>query len=75
MQDTDQIANCDFCGRGTVLKAVEELSFRQWTPRGYVSCRVDIPIGTCNYCGARGWDKRSEAIIEQTVSREIEKIS
>jgi hypothetical protein len=57
-----------------VVKTVQELAFRQRTRKGYVSCRVNIPVGICADCGAKNWDGEAEAIIEEAVSREVDKL-
>ena len=60
---------CDICRQGRIAKKSQELAFHQWTDRGYVFCRVSIPIATCDRCGARSWDEAAEAIIEDSVRR------
>lgn len=72
MTDNDR---CDLCERGKVVKRNEKLSFHQWTNRGYVFCSVVIPLGTCEQCGAKTWDEAAEAIIEQAVRKEYDKLS
>jgi hypothetical protein len=66
---------CEFCACKKVIKSYEELAFHQWTSRGYVFCKVKIPMGTCEKCGARSWDDAAEAMIEQAVRREYERLS
>jgi hypothetical protein len=75
MTDSKNDERCDFCKRGTVITRDEKLAFHQWTSRGYVSCRVVIPVGTCERCGAKSWDEAAEAIIEQAVRQEYDKLS
>jgi len=53
---------------------MQEIAFRQWTDKGYVHCRVIIPVATCAGCGARNWDEAAEAIIEEAVNRETGKL-
>jgi hypothetical protein len=65
---------CDFCKIGQIAKRQEEIAFRQWTDRGYVSCRVVIPIDVCDRCGLRNWDEAAEAIIEEAVRKQYEKL-
>ena len=55
---------CELCRRGRKIRRNEELAFNQWTDRGYVSCRVTIPISTCDHCGAKSWDEAAEAMLE-----------
>lgn len=66
---------CEFCEQGKLLTRNEGLSFHQWTNRGYVFCRVRIPVRTCDRCGAKTWDEAAEAIIEQAVRKEYDKLS
>jgi hypothetical protein len=65
---------CQLCRQGDVIKRSEEMSFHQWTDRGYVFCRVTIPLGVCRHCGMKSWDEAAEAIIEQAVRQEYEKL-
>lgn len=72
----DQRADiCDFCGQETMIKRDEELAFYQWTDRGYVFCKVTIPMDVCPQCGARNWDEEAEAVIEQAVRTAYDKRS
>jgi len=66
---------CEFCKQGKMVKRDEQLSFHQATSRVYVSCRVAIPMRTCDRCGARSWDEAAEAIIERAVRQEYDKLS
>jgi hypothetical protein len=74
MSDNQGADFCDFCGQGKVFTRDEELAFHQWTSRGYVFCKVRIPMGTCDRCGAKNWDEAAEAIIEQAVRQEYDKL-
>ena len=65
---------CDFCEQGKVVTREEELAFYQWTTRGYVFCRVRIPMGTCEACGAKTWNEAAEAIIEDAVRQEHDRL-
>jgi hypothetical protein len=65
---------CELCRRGNVVRRSEEMSFHQWTDRGYVFCRVTIPIGVCDQCGTKNWDEAAEAVIEQAVRQEYDKL-
>jgi hypothetical protein len=46
----------------------------QSTDKGYVFCRAEIPIGVCDRCGAKHWNQVAEAIIEEVVRREYDKL-
>ena len=74
MSKHENSERCDFCRVGHVVKRKEQITFRQSTDKGYVSCRVLIPIGVCNHCGSRNWGERAEAIIEQAVRKEYDKL-
>jgi hypothetical protein len=41
---------------------------------GYIHCHAKIPIGLCNSCGWKRWNQEAEAIIEQVVRREYDKL-
>src|SRR5262245_11674711 len=65
--------HCDFCQRGRVTRRDQHIEFRQRTDRGYVSCRVTVPLGVCDHCRSSHWNKDAEAIVEDAVRREYEK--
>jgi hypothetical protein len=48
-------------------------SSRFVTDRGYVHCRVEVPIGVCERCGVEQWSQEAEAIVEEAVQREYDK--
>lgn len=75
MPDKDCAGLCELCGRRAKIKQDEELAFHQWTDRGYVSCRVTIPVSTCGYCKTRSWDETAESIIEQAVRNAYDQLS
>jgi len=75
MTDSAGTDRCDLCKQGGVLKRNETLVFHQWTSRGYVSCKVEIPIGTCDRCGAKTWDDAAEALMDEAVRQEYDKLS
>jgi hypothetical protein len=74
MSDAHDVERCDFCKRGRVTRLNQRITFRQWTDKGYVFCRAEIPIGVCEQCGARNWNEDAEAIIEEVVRREYDKL-
>jgi hypothetical protein len=74
MPGTSENDVCDICQRGMVAKTMEELAFRQWTRKGYVWCRVNIPVVVCADCGAKSWDRQADAIIDDAVNREVDKL-
>jgi hypothetical protein len=66
---------CGVCSRGQVTVCNEEISFHQWTDKGYVFCQTAILVRRCNHCGAKSWDASAEAAIEDAVRREYDKRS
>jgi hypothetical protein len=74
MSDAHDVERCDFCKRGRVTRRNQQISFRQWTDKGYVFCRAEIPIGACDRCGAKHWNQVAEAIIEEVARREYDKL-
>jgi len=75
MSDDRNNDRCDICKRGKVITRNELLAFHQWTSRGYISCSVTVPVGTCSRCGAKSWDDAAEKIIEQAFQQEYNKRS
>ena len=74
MSDAHDAERCDFCKRGRVTRCNQPISFRQSTDKGYVFCRAEIPIGVCDRCGAKHWNQVAEAIIDEVVRREYDKL-
>jgi hypothetical protein len=74
MPDGERAELCEFCQQGSLKTRDEEMSFHQWTDRGYVSCRVTIPMKICGNCGMKTWDEAAEAVIEQAVSQAYDKL-
>jgi hypothetical protein len=65
---------CPFCKTAGLITQNQELAFRQWTSRGYVFCRVTVPIGVCVSCGSKSLSDAAESIIEDAVRREFERL-
>ena len=74
MFDLEDAQQCDFCHEGHVIARKQQLPFQQWTVRGYIHCRADVPIGLCDHCGSIHWNQEAEALIEEAVRREYEKL-
>ncbi len=74
MSHPNDALRCDFCRNGQVTRRNQEVAFRQWTDRGYVFCQVEIPIGICDRCGSKHWNEDAEALIEQAVRYEYDKL-
>jgi hypothetical protein len=75
MSDPEDLQTCEFCKIGRVIKSDQTISFRQWTDKGYVNCHANIPIGVCDHCGSKNWDDDAEAIIEEAVRQEYQKLA
>jgi hypothetical protein len=60
---------CMFCKGGQLLDRTEPISFHQHTDRGYVFCRVVVPMQICDRCGAQSMDERAETIMDDAVRR------
>jgi hypothetical protein len=75
MSTSERADSCAVCVQGTVIKRDEELTFYQSTDRGYVFCKVKIPMDVCPHCNAKSWDEGAEAIIEQAVRAEYDRRS
>jgi hypothetical protein len=67
MPDGEHAEVCELCQQGTLVTRDEEMSFYQWTDRGYVFCKVTIPMKICAQCGMKTWDEAAEAVIEEAV--------
>ena len=70
----DDEEGCDFCKRGRVTEQTREISFREKTSKGYVFCRVTIPIAICDQCGAESFGVAAERIMEAAVRRAFKKL-
>ena len=64
---------CDFCG-GHVTWRLEEMAFRQSSDKGYIHCRVALPVGTCARCGSKTLGPDSDAIFDAAFQREYDKL-
>jgi hypothetical protein len=73
--DNDADDACPVCKRGLLAQRSEDLSFYQWTDKGYVFCRAIIPVKVCGHCGFKSWDDAAEAAIEEAVRREYDKLA
>jgi len=65
---------CVMCGKGHVTTQQEGIAFRQWSDKGYIHCRVMIPIDVCDHCGARySGDPEIEKTLDDAFRREYNK--
>ena len=74
MADLDHVQQCDFCKKGCVITRNQKIAFGQWTDRGHIHCHAEIPLGVCNLCGSKHWNQEAEAIIEEVVRCEYDKL-
>jgi hypothetical protein len=74
MSDSSEGNACIFCKQGPVVKRQETIAFHQSTDKGYVFCRVSIPVATCEECGSMTWDEAAEAALEEAVRQAYEKL-
>ena len=74
MANGDEAERCDFCGKGHVVRTVQEMALHQWTDKGYVFVRVPVLLGVCDRCGSRNWNEETEAMIDKAVRREYDKL-
>jgi hypothetical protein len=70
----DENEICAFCKRGLLIERDREIAFRQQTRKGYVFCRVVVPIGICETCGCESFTGTAERIVEEAVRHEYEKL-
>jgi len=74
MADDGDTIICDFCKQGKVALKLEETTFRQWSDRGYLHCRVEILMGTCDACGCKSLGPGSEQIFDAAFQKEYDKL-
>jgi hypothetical protein len=74
MSRTGSAEVCGICKCGSITRRTQELTFHQITDKGRLVCRVTIPMGICDHCGTTSWDGAAEALIEDAVRREYEKL-
>ncbi len=70
----DKVTFCDFCHQERVIWQAEEMAFRQWSDKGYVHCRVELAVGTCESCGSKSLQADSDEIFDAAFSEEYGKL-
>jgi len=70
MRAKRRTVNCDFCGHGRIVQRTEEISFRQWSDRGVVTCRAAVAVGICDHCGAGSLEPGADKIFDEAFRRE-----
>ena len=74
MSEPQEEETCLFCKKGPLRKTAQEIAFHQWTDKGYIFCRVTLTLGVCDVCGWRDWNDGAEAVINEAVRREYDKL-
>jgi hypothetical protein len=67
-------SSCDFCRIGRVSWRKEVMTFRQWSDKGYVHCRVRLPVGTCAHCQAKSLDADSDQMFDAAFQRAYDRL-
>jgi hypothetical protein len=75
MFDIIETQGCDFCRNGPLIKREQRITFHQRTDKGHVYCRALVPIEVCEHCGAKSWDEAADAIIEEAIRHQYEKLA
>ena len=74
MSGQNEDETCVLCRRGKLNRQDQQITFRQLTDKGYVLCRVTVPIGICTWCGSKSFVDSAESIIEDAVRQEYDKL-
>jgi hypothetical protein len=74
MPEDDKVTVCDFCHQKQVIWKTEVMAFRQWSDKDYVHCRVELPVGTCQSCGAKALEPGSDQILDAAFWEEYRKL-
>jgi len=65
---------CVLCGKGHVIRQKRDVAFRQWSDKGYIHCRVTIPMDICDHCNASySADPGIDKILDDAFQREYDK--
>ncbi len=67
-------SSCDFCRTGRLTWRTEVMTFRQWSDKGYVHCRVRLSVGTCANCQAKSLDADSDSMFDAAFQRAYDKL-
>jgi len=74
MPAADQVTVCDFCHKKQVTWRTEIMAFRQFSDKGYVHCRAELDVGTCQSCGSKSLRQNSDEILDATFQKEYRKL-
>jgi hypothetical protein len=73
MRSRRDVQRCVLCKVGNLIRSDQEIAFKQLTNKGYVFCRLTIPMDVCEYCGWKTSDADAEAIIAEAVRQEYDR--
>jgi hypothetical protein len=74
MMAEEESTVCIVCKKGSVAKRMEEMTFRQWSDRGYVHCHVTLSIGTCDHCQTKSSEPGSDKIFDAAFRSAYDKL-
>jgi hypothetical protein len=74
MAEENEPVICDLCRKGRVTMKTEEITFRQWSDKGYIRCHVTTLVGTCDNCGAKSLPLGSDEAFESAFKEEYGKL-
>jgi hypothetical protein len=66
---------CILCEQARVVENKREISFRQHTDKGDVSCQVAVQFNVCPQCGFEYWDDHAEATLNKAVRQAYVKLT
>jgi len=70
----NDVLRCALCKFGSLIRSDREIAFKRWTDKGYVFCRVTVPTDICDHCGWMTFNEDAEAIIDQAVRQQYERM-
>lgn len=70
----DESGACPVCKRGHLTKRTHEIAFFQQTHKRPVYCRVAVPMRSCAACGFKTLDEGADALMDEAVRRERDKL-
>src|SRR5262249_52585527 len=74
MSDVDLWEGCPLCKYRRMVRVTSELTFRQMTDRGRVTCCIALPRSICPRCGFQILDEEAEAMLDEAVRQEYNKL-
>jgi hypothetical protein len=74
MPVNEAVTVCDFCQQKRVTWTIEQMAFRQWSDKGYVHCRMELSVGTCQGCGSKSLEPGSDQILDAAFQEEYRKL-